>query len=1014
MTVEQNVRRPWWRLALGVSILAAAASLPAQQSVTETRDPKQTQDEDFAKSVKEWTTQPYFISPLVDHLPKVAGIPMPKDVLGYHIGAPAKLTYYADILKYYRALAAASPRVKIETVGRSDEDRELVVVWISSDANIANLKQNRDNLAKIADPRELSEDEARRLIATTKPHYHLMGGLHSGETGPSEMLMELAYRLVTETSPLINGIRENVIVSITPVADPDGRDRNVDWFYKSNEEAEAAAKAAPASAEAGARGRGAGAPAQTGRGGVGRGTAPLPYWGKYVFHDNNRDIHLSQLSMRALVDFYFTAYPPIMHDLHESLPLLYTYSGAAPQNPNLDPILFTELPFFANFELAQMTKYGMPGVYTHAFMDGWSPGYLGSVAYNHNGMMRMYETQSGGEPRPGAAAGRGRATGAGQNAEADQPGRGGRGAQAPGAGRGAQAPGAGRGAQAPGAGRGAQAPTAPTGRGGGQNREWYRGIAIPPGAATDFSRRNNTNYMQTGVLTALQLTSMFPNLVIENFYKKTVNSIEAGKNDPPHGYVIPVQRDMTRVAQLVNLLRVQRIEIGQAPASFKTSDGTFPAGSYVIKRDQPYGRLAKNLLEKQDYPDPNLRTYDDSGWTMGLASLVDVKEIKDKAILTVKTTPVDQAVAKGKVSGSGSAAMAVAHFGSNNMIAFRYRLKHVPMKVADKAFKAGGIDFPAGSFVVVPPADMAQVRTAVDELGLTAAALPSAPSVTMHDADPPRVAIYTPWSGTQEIGWVRFTFDKFGIPFDLIYKERVKKGNLKSDYDVIVMPTQNANRAAVFAPPAARPVPYRKDPKYKFVGMYGESDDITGGMGAEGVEAFQRFLDNGGTLVAMGNAIRFPTELGMARTVDASASTSNAFYAPRPIVEAEVLRLDHPVFYGYTEKIMPVKYFAGPLMSVGEPDRGNVLARYVGGNDAVLSGLMRGADEVRERPIAVDVPAGVSGKGRVVMFANNPIYRWQNHGEFNMVFNTLLNWNDLGASAAPGAPTTSESARTGG
>src|SRR5438874_3529132 len=89
-----------------------------------------------------------------------------------------------------------------------------------------------------------------------------------------------------------------------------------------------------------------------------------------------------------------------MHDLHEAQPLLYTFSGGPPQNPNLDPILFAELPFFSNFELEQMTKYGMPGVYTHAFMDGWSPGYLGSVAYNHNGMMRMYETQSGRENAP--------------------------------------------------------------------------------------------------------------------------------------------------------------------------------------------------------------------------------------------------------------------------------------------------------------------------------------------------------------------------------------------------------------------------------------------------------------------------------------------------------------------------------------------------------------------------------------------------------------------------------------
>src|SRR5687768_2560583 len=415
---------------------------------------------------------------------------MPKDVLGYHIGAPAKLTYYADIVKYYRALAAATPRVRVETIGKSDEDRELVVVWISSDENMKNLQKNRESLARIADPRGLNEAQVKELIATTKPHYHLMGGLHSGETGPSEMLMELAYRLATETSPLISGIRDNVVVSITPVADPDGRDRNVDWFYKTNDER--------AAAETGGRGQGAANQA----GGGGRGGAGIPYWGKYVYHDNNRDINLSQLSMRALADWYFTAYPPIMHDLHESLPLLYTYSGAAPQNPNLDPILFTELPFFSNFELSQMTKYGMPGVYTHAFMDGWSPGYLGSVAYNHNGMMRMYETQSGSEGRGGrgGAAGQGRgdaaaapaaARGRGGQGGAAQagPGRGGRGRGEESAAEGTET-GAQRGGGA-GQGRG-QAAGPATGRGGAQNREWYRGIAIPPGAADNFSRRNNT------------------------------------------------------------------------------------------------------------------------------------------------------------------------------------------------------------------------------------------------------------------------------------------------------------------------------------------------------------------------------------------------------------------------------------------------------------------------------------------------------------------------------------------
>jgi len=504
------------------------------------------------------------------------------------------------------------------------------------------------------------------------------------------------------------------------------------------------------------------------------------------------------------------------------------------------------------------------------------------------------------------------------------------------------------------------------------------------------------------VLFGLQLTSMIPNIVLENFYKKTQHSIDAGKTQAPYGYVIPFStRDMTRAVTLVNILRAQAIDIGEARSEMKIGDQTFQAGSYVIKLDQPYGRLAKNLLEKQNYPDPNLTTYDDSGWTMGLAMGVDVKEIRDKAILDAAVTPVKDATVKGRVTGSGTAGLAVAHYGSTNMIAFRYALKDVPMKIAEKTFTADGVEVPAGSFVIGSGADMNRAKAAVEKFGLTGVALPAVPTVAMHDADVPRVAIYSTWGNTQEIGWYRYTFDKFGIPYDLIYKERVKKGNLRADYDVIVMPTQPANRAAVFASPAAQPVPYMKTDKFKFLGMYGETPDVTGGMGGEGVDAFAKFLDAGGTLICTGDAVRFPTELGLARTVDASGNTSSNFYAPRPLINAEIVKTDSPVFYGYTDHIIPIKYLGGPLMSVGQPDQGSVLGRYPGGESNVLSGLMRGADEITNRPFAIEVPGGFTGKGRVVLFSNNPIYRWQNHAEFNMVFNALLNWNDFGTPAKP-------------
>jgi zinc carboxypeptidase len=953
----------------------------SQAMVNETRDPNQKQDEEFAKLYPVWTGEAKYGSPLVDHLPRVAGIPTPKEVLGYYIGAPAKLTYYADILKYYRALAKASPRVKIETIGKSDEGRELVVVWISSDENIRNLATNRANLAKIADPRGMSESQVRAIMQKTKPHYHFMGGLHSGETGPSEMLMELAYRLVTETSPMITQIRNNVYVSITPAAEPDGRDRNVDWFYRGLE---------VAAADSIARG---GKPADTtATAGGGRGGAGVPYWGKYVFHDNNRDINLSQVSMRAITDWYYTAHPPIMHDLHEAEPLMYIYSGGPPQNPNLDPILFTELPFFANWELSQMTKWGMPGVYTFAFMDGWSPGYLGSVAYNHNGMMRMYETQSGREGGMGTAA----ATPVADSAT----GRGGRG------GRGATA------VVAPAAGRGGPPPI-PTGRGGGQPREWYRGIPIPTNGIQMFTRRDNTNFMETGVLSGLQLTSMFPQLVLENFYIKTRNSLEAGSKQAPYGYVFPVQRDMTKVATLINILRAQGIEVGLLSAPVKIGTETFPTGSYLVKLNQPYGRLAKNLLEKQDYPDPALTTYDDSGWSMGFAFNVDVREIKDSTILTAAAPLIKLAEVKVPVAGSGTAGLAVAHLGSNNMITFRYHLRNVKMRIAETSFTAEGVTFPAGSFIVTgSAADIAAARAQVTELGLTAAALSALPTVASHDAIVPRVAIYSQWSGTQELGWYRHAFDQFGIPFDLIFKERVAKGNLKADYDVIIMAAQNINRAAVLAAPAAKPVPYMKSDKYKSLGVYGETSDMTGGFGATGVDAINKFLDGGGTLITTLQAVRYPIEFGLARSVDTEnpAGTDPVrplIIAQKPLITAEITRPEHPVFYGYGSKIFPIKFGQGQLVfKVGVADQANVLAQFVGGDASVLSGLMVGADNLKARAFAVDEPNIVNGHGRVLMFANNPVYRWQNHGEFNMVFNSILNWSYVPPAPPLTAPVT--------
>lgn len=921
--------------ALGIGAFPAAEPFDSAQGRRVAKVTASPDDADFAAFVKKATTKPEFLSPLVDHLPTKAGVPSPRAVLGYHIGTEKKLTYVADQQRYFRALEKALPaRFKTEVVGKTEEGRDIMVVYISSEANIKNLETNRQNTRRLADPRGLSDAQVRQLIATTKPHYHISAGLHSAETNPPEAVIELAYRLAVSEEPYIQQIRENVVVSITGTTDVDGRDRYVDWYYayKIDELYEG--------------GENFGGP---------------PYWGKYVFHDNNRDINYGVDSLRAHLNWYLNWVPPIWHDLHEAQTLLYTFSGQPPQNANLDPILYTELPFFATYEVNKLTSYGMPGVWHFGFVDMWSPGYLGFAAANHNGMLRMYEIFNQG----GANTKKARLSG------------------------------------------------------GQTTRQWYRPNPAPAGEV-DWSIRNSINYAQTGVLTALELTSKFPAMIVENFYKKSINAVTKGGDKPPYAFVIPAgQRDQTQVDRVANLIRRQAIEVHRATAEITVKEGTFPAGSYIVKLNQPYGPLAKTLLEKQTYPDASLTTYDDSAWTMGMANNIEVKTIEDKSILEAPAMLLkDDVVTLGVLAdhsgaiGASGASYVVKHNGALNLITLRYRLKDDAIKAAKASFNVGDEAYPAGSFII-PASDRA--RKEIEALGLVATALQTAATVETVDVDLPRIAMYTTWSNTEKVGWVRLAFDRWEIPFDLIHKDHVQAGaDLRGKYDVIVMPhqTQNGKSLVYEQPKLSKPLPYKMSDQFKSMGFYAETDDVRGGMGLAGAAEFQKFVEDGGVLMTLGVASYFPAEFGIAKGVDAQ-SPATGFYAPGPYVNGEILLPDHPVMWGYSQKTLPIRYAGGPLLRAGPPEefaafvgstpeRPQVIARFQGGEAGVLSGLMRNPDQTRNRPMVVDAP---TGKGRVIMFANNPIYRWQTFGEHGMVFNGLLYWNDIPA-PAPAKPTT--------
>ena len=233
------MRRSAVLLLLSAEILASAGLMAAAEVPSATRLPgglvpdlTQPIDADATERIRRYTTAPDFNSPLTDYLPASKSVPAPQAVLGDVAGAPGYLPYSADVHRYFRLLAEASPRVRVVTIGTSEEGRERIAVAVSSEENLVRSEENRARLAQLADPRKIDLDDSRAesLIAASVPVYYITGAIHSPETGSPTALMELAYRLAVDESPYIRKIRDNLITLITPVVEVDGRDRMVDLY----------------------------------------------------------------------------------------------------------------------------------------------------------------------------------------------------------------------------------------------------------------------------------------------------------------------------------------------------------------------------------------------------------------------------------------------------------------------------------------------------------------------------------------------------------------------------------------------------------------------------------------------------------------------------------------------------------------------------------------------------------------------------------------------------------------
>lgn len=917
-------------LSLSLALIVGSTSLIAQQI-----------DEEYNKKIKEYTTDPQFLPASVLDLPDDPNVPSPRKHFGQIIGTPGVMHRTADIYAYYEVLAKASPYLKVEKLGTTEEGRDIKLVIIGNDESMKRVDHYKQQIGKLSDPRKTSKAESEKIIADSKPIYYLNGGLHSTEMGSPEMLMELAYRLITSQREDVKNILDNVIVLINPASEPDGRDKQVDWYNRYT------------------KGR------KEYDDGFPRGT---PYWGKYVFHDNNRDgIQVSQELSKAIFKMYYEWHPTVMLDLHESVPLLYISTGTGPYNDYMDPITISEWQVMANHDISTLAAQGLPGTFTWAFFDGWWPGYAMWVANNHNSIGRFYETFG--------------------NAGADTYLRD--------------------------LSKQKYAGDPAT------SREWYR--PAPPTELVNWSSRNNTNYMQAGVLASLTYAADNGKMLLRNFYQKGVNAVEKGKNDSPKAFVIAKeQRDPAMVAYLVNQLRVQGIEIHE------TKPGT-KQGEYVILMDQPYRNLAITLLTKQNYPkEAKFPPYDDIAWTLGLTYGVDVKEEEELKFSASDLKMVTADVKyKGEVEGNGSTYV-LNYKAQNTVLPAMYwakaQNKKATVSVLDEQQVIGGDTLGAGS-VIFKGITKDQASKIGTDYELDLKAMANAPGGKQHEVTLPRVAIYHSWFSTQDEGWSRFTFEQRGIPYTSIDKDDLKAGDLNKKFDVILVPRMRGQASDFIHGVDSKwgPMPFTKTAEFPSHGTPDATNDMTGGPGLDGMNNLKLFVDNGGVVVTLDNSTRMVAETGIARELE--PYNAQGLFHPGSIVTVKARKPNNPVLYGYPETFHVFKG-NGPLYQVDKINRDMMLMQYgtkplkdeipytgpvmgmpdrkvekekkeEGKKDApyVLSGMVRNEQTIIGHGGIFNVPQGA---GRVIAFTFDPLHRYMNHHDAPMVWNILINWNHIG------------------
>ncbi|HYX80856.1 MAG TPA: M14 metallopeptidase family protein, partial [Gemmatimonadales bacterium] len=665
-------------------------------------------------------------------------VPTPEQYFGFRMGSDNKLARWDKIVDYMRQVAGATDRLRVRELGRSTNGNPFIALEISSPEALKNLDRYKQLERKLyfqgGAPTDAERDE---IFGHGKVVILITCSIHATEIGASQMAVELVHQLATDTSAQVKKILDNVIFLLVPSLNPDGQIMVTDWFNKN-----------------------VGTPFAT---------SSLPYlYHPYVGHDNNRDMYMftqkeSQLTAKLLWHDWFPSVWLDEHQMGSNGARIFVMPATDPINPNVHPLIYRWNAILGQSQAAALEAAGKEGIiYNSTYTNFWQ-GAMAWSGWWHNQIGLLTEVASA---RIAAPIEQRKAV----------PGQ--------------------------------STPTPPAERergSGGRGDVPADGVLPAPGditSRTEYPRpwmggrwtlRDIVDYELIATMALLDTVADRRETLLRQVYEVNRQTVDAGTTGEIKTIVIPIegQQDAREAAHLADRLHMAGVEVLRANAAFDADGTRYAAGTFIIPMNQVFARYAKDMLEKQTYPEVRRSPtsapeppYDVTAWSLGMLLGVKSVFVKSPHPSGLSVTPVtDLPKIAGDVKGTGP------RFGFDVKGPDTASAINVLLKQGAK------LVFDAPSHVTATGVSRRQLEEVAADYGLsvtTSDGTPrnaSAPPIPFHA---PRIGMYQPWGGgSMDEGWTRWVLEQYGFGSTPLHNTDVRAGKLREKYDAIILADQS-------------------------------------------------------------------------------------------------------------------------------------------------------------------------------------------------------------------------------